>query len=54
MQSAGVVPPLGGIEYAEDIVNAMDLQRMEDANASFGKFLKDLQSKFKEWSSRVD
>jgi len=51
MQSAGVVPPLGGIEYAEDIVNAMDLQRMENANASFGKFLKDLQNKFKEWSS---
>jgi len=54
MQNAGVVPPLGGIEYAEDIVNAMDLQRMEGANASFGKFLKDLQSRFKEWSSRVD
>jgi len=52
MQSAGVVPPLGGIEYAEDIVNAMDLQRMENANASFSKFLKDLQSKFKEWSSK--
>ena len=51
MRSAGVVPPLGGIEYAEDIVNAMDLQRMENANASFGKFLKDLQNKFKEWSS---
>lgn len=54
MQSAGVVPPLGGIEYAEDIVNAMDLQRMEGANASFGKFLKELRSRFKEWTSRVD
>jgi len=54
MRNAGVIPPLGGVEYTEDIVNAMDLQRMERANASFGKFLKDLQSKFKVWSSRVD
>ncbi|MDI7259150.1 MAG: DUF4276 family protein [Thermodesulfobacteriota bacterium] len=52
MRNAGVIPPLGGVEYTEDIVNAMDLQRMERANASFGKFLKDLQSKFKEWSSK--
>ncbi len=50
MRNAGVIPPLGGVEYAEDIVNAMDLQRMENANASLGRFLKDLQSKFKEWS----
>lgn len=50
MQRAGVIPPLGGVEYAEDIVNAMDLQRMESINASFGKFLKDLKDKFKEWS----
>ena len=54
MQNTGVVPPLGGIEYAEVIVNAMDLQRMEGANSSFGKFLKELQSRFKEWSSKVD
>ena len=52
MRNAGVIPPLGGVEYTEDIVNAMDLQRMERANASFGKFLKDLQGKFKEWSSK--
>ncbi len=50
MRNAGVIPPLGGVEYAEDIVNAMDLQRMEKANASFGKFLKDLQNKFREWN----
>jgi len=49
MQDAGIVPPLGGMEYARDIVNAMNLQRMEQANASFGKFLKDLQNAFKKW-----
>ena len=52
MQNAGVVPPLGGMEYAEDIVNAMDLDRMENVNTSFGKFLKELQSRFKEWSDK--
>lgn len=35
---------------AEDIVNAMNLQRTEQMDSSFGKFLKDLQNKFKEWS----
>jgi hypothetical protein len=52
MQNAGVLPPLGGVEYAEEIINAMDLQRMENVNASFGKFLKDLQNKFREWSNK--
>jgi hypothetical protein len=52
MQDAGVLPPLGGVEHAEEIINAMDLQRMEKVNASLGKFLKDLQNKFKEWSSK--
>ena len=52
MQNAGVTPPLGGMEYAEDIVNAMNLQRIEQADASFGKFLKDLLNKFKEWSNK--
>ena len=49
MQNAGVTPPLGGIEYAKDIVNAMNLQRMEQVDTSFGKFLKDIHNKFKEW-----
>jgi len=51
MQNAGIVPPLGGMEYAKDIVDAMNLQRMERANASFGKFLKELKQIFKEWNN---
>lgn len=47
MQDAGVNPPLGGMEYAEDIVNVMDLQRIDDK--SFERFCKELQSKFKAW-----
>lgn len=50
IQATGIVPPLGGIEYAEDIVNAMDLDQMEQANASFGKFLTELRDVFKRWS----
>jgi hypothetical protein len=50
VQAAGVIPPLGGMEYAEDIVNAMDLDKMEKADPSLGKFLKDLQNIFKYWS----
>jgi hypothetical protein len=50
VQATGVVPPLGGIEYAEDIVTAMDLGKMENTNASLGRFLKDLRNIFKQWS----
>jgi hypothetical protein len=50
IQATGIVPPLGGMEYAEDIVKAMDLEQMEQANASLGKFLKELRNVFKQWS----
>ncbi len=50
IRAVGIVPPLGGIEYAEDIVNAMDMERMEGLNASFGRFFKELRSRFKQWS----
>jgi hypothetical protein len=51
MRDAGIVPPLGGMEYARDIVNAMNLQSMEQANASFGKFLKNMQNIFRKWGT---
>lgn len=50
MRDTGISPPLGGMEYAEDIVNAMDLQRMEQTDDSLGRLLKELHDKFKEWS----
>ncbi|MBI4331970.1 MAG: hypothetical protein HY673_11875 [Chloroflexi bacterium] len=50
MRNAGISPPLGGMEYAEDIVNVMDLQRMERIDDSLGKLLKELHNKLKEWS----
>jgi hypothetical protein len=52
MQNAGIVPPLGGVEYTRDIVDAMDLTRAATIDASFDKFLKDLNNKFKLWSTK--
>jgi len=51
MRSAGITPPLGGLEYAEDIVNAMDLEAAGQRDASLGKFLKDLRARIKQWAS---
>ncbi|MBI5141727.1 MAG: DUF4276 family protein [Nitrospirae bacterium] len=51
IRNAGVSPLLGGIEHAEDIVNALDLTKMEQADASLGRFLKELKSKFNEWTA---
>lgn len=49
MRNAGIVPPLGGIEYARDIVNAMDFKRVAKTDCSFKKLLNDLTHKFSEW-----
>ena len=47
---AGITPLLGGAEYAEDIVKAMDLQRMERIDDSLGERLRSLRNKFQSWS----
>lgn len=41
--NAGVTPSLGGIEFAEDIVSAMNLQRAANADPSLHRFLDDLR-----------
>lgn len=43
---AGVTPSLGGIEFAEEIVEAMDLERAARADASLQRFLTDLRNAF--------
>jgi hypothetical protein len=40
---AGVTPSLGGIEFAGDIVGAMDLKRAANADPSLQRFLDDLR-----------
>lgn len=45
----GITPPLGGLEYAEALVNAMNLEKLERTEASLGRLLKELRYKFQEW-----
>lgn len=43
ISNAGVVPSLGGIEFAEDIIREMDLVRAAAADASLRQFLDTLR-----------
>ena len=49
IHDAGIKPVLGGLEYAEDIVRAMDLTRAANADRSFRRFFHDLRGVFREW-----
>lgn len=46
---AGMMPPLDGTERVADLVNAMDLQRMEQSDRSVQRFLNALQRQFRTW-----
>ena len=46
----GKTPVVGGIEYTEDIVNAMDLDRMVTADSSLGSLITALRRTFSSWS----
>jgi len=47
--NAGIRPPLGGIEYAEEIVNQMDLEYLRQSDQSLGRLIDDLRNRFTEW-----
>lgn len=47
--NAGARATFGGIEYAEALVNEMNLEKLEQMEASLGKFLKELRRQFQEW-----
>jgi hypothetical protein len=49
IRSSGIDPPLGGEEYAEDIVMAMNLSHVEVREPSLGHFLKTLKAQFNAW-----
>ena len=46
---AGITPNLGGMEFAEDIVQHMDIERAELADDSFGRFVGSLRATFRGW-----
>lgn len=46
---ATMVSPLDGMERMEELVNAMDLQRMAQSDKSFQRFFNLLQRQFRNW-----
>ncbi len=46
---AGVSPQLGGLEYAEDLVAAMDLRTAVRTDASLKRALSQIEAAFKRW-----
>ncbi len=53
IRSAGVSPLLDGFEYADDIIGAMELQKVSDRDESFGKFVSDLHAQFQRWNEEA-
>ena len=49
VRDAGVRPILGGLEYAEDLVNAANLLRIEKEEPSFEKTAKQIKAFFQQW-----
>ena len=47
--AVGVTPILGGIEFAEDIVQCMDFERAEQADDSFRRFVGNLRIALRGW-----
>lgn len=52
--AAGVTPNIGGVEFAEDIIQKMDLKRACQADASFRRFVESLESKLQSWQRQSE
>ena len=51
IHATGITPTLGGIEFAEDIVQHMDVERAARADRSLERFIGELRSAFRRWQS---
>ncbi len=51
IHASGTIPRLGGIEYADDIVREMDLERVSQLDRSFRRFAMALRNRFRDWQS---
>ena len=49
IQESGTVPAIGGIEFAVDLVEAMDIDRAAQADPSLGRFVSDLRNVFRQF-----
>ena len=52
VRATGVVPQLGGIQYAEDIVRHLDIESAARADPSFRRFVEGLRRIFRQWGER--
>jgi hypothetical protein len=52
IRQSGIEAPLGGEEFAEDIVGVMDLAQVEAREPSLGLFLKSLRALFNRWRNQ--
>ena len=50
VRDAGVVPPLGGIEYAEEIASALDLTPGAQMQDSLARFVSDFTARLRQWT----
>ena len=47
--ATGITPSLGGIEFAEDIIQQMDIDGAAQADRSLRRFVDDLRDAFQRW-----
>ena len=52
--ASGATPLLGGMEYAEDIVRAMDLNAIKKQDESLRTLVEELGSRFRTWQSKAN
>lgn len=51
IRATGIKPSLGGIEFSEDIVFAMNLTRVSAADPSLRRLIEDLRKEFQAWQA---
>ena len=49
--AAGITPNLGGTEFADEVVQQMDIGRAEQADDSFRRFVGSLRATYRGWNS---
>ena len=53
IRNTGTIPRLGGIEYAEDLVQHININRVARLDRSFQRFVEALRNTFQEWSHQT-
>ena len=51
IHATGTMPILGGIEYAEDIVQQININRITQVDRSFRRFVEELRDMFQSWQT---